>query len=419
MTDSKEEWEVQCEESKRQGDASFRTKDYAAAIQHYSAAIELDPENVVLYSNRSAAYLANSDKSNALYDAQKCVQLNADFVKGYTRYAAALSSLGRYKDALTQYKHALVLEPENSAALQGLQTVTELEKKRQQALIERERELAQVALSKQQQRPQENEVKEENKEIKKQSAKKENDKDDQVDEEDDLLDEFFDEVEQVSAAKPPAATKKEPSSKLKTTLSNLGTSQQQMDRLLQTNYQWRNLNPYYVLGISDPTNADLETIQKRYKALSLLVHPDKCLGGMQQRARDAFEEVNKAIKLLQDEDKRKHVLGLIEAGKKNAKREWDSSMQQQNNTSTATYEQIEEKAIMKIFAQVEMKRRDVERRKREYEKRERTQEDEELKKQKGEREFDSNWRKTERVEQRVGNWREFHETGAVKKKTKR
>jgi len=74
---------------------------------------------------------------------------------------------------------------------------------------------------------------------------------------------------------------------------------------------------------------------------------------------------------------------------------------------------------MKIFAQVEMKRRDVERRKREYEKRERTQEDEELKKQKGEREFDSNCRKTERVEQRVGNWREFHETGGVKKKLKR
>ena len=315
----------------------------------------------------------------------------------------------------------MVLEPENSAALQGLQTVTESEKKRQQGLIERERELAQVALSKQrQQRPQENEVKEENKEIKMQAAEKENDKDDhQVnDEEDDLLDEFFDEVEQVSAPKPPAATKKEPNSKLKTTLSNLGTSQQQIDRLLQSNYQWRNLNPYYVLGISDPTNADLETIQKRYKALSLLVHPDKCLGDMQQRARDAFEEVNQAIKLLQDEDKRKHVLGLIEAGKKNAKREWDS-VQQQNNTSTATFEQIEEKAIMKIFAQVEMKRRDVERRKREYEKRERTQEDEELKKQKGEREFDSNWRKTERVEQRVGNWREFHETGGVKKKLKR
>jgi len=151
--------------------------------------------------------------------------------------------------------------------------------------------------------------------------------------EDDLLDEFFDEVELVSAPLSPAATKKEPNSKLKTTLSNLGTSQQQIDRLLQSNYQWRNLNPYYVLGISDPTNADLETIQKRYKALSLLVHPDKCLGDVQQRARDAFEEVNKAIKLLQDEDKRNHVLGLIEAGKKNAKREWDS-VQQENNTST-------------------------------------------------------------------------------------
>ncbi len=72
------------------GDESFRSKDFKLAIQHYSAAIELDPENIVLYSNRSAAYLANSDKSNALYDAQKCIDLNPKFVKGYTRYAAAL-----------------------------------------------------------------------------------------------------------------------------------------------------------------------------------------------------------------------------------------------------------------------------------------------------------------------------------------
>jgi tetratricopeptide (TPR) repeat protein len=72
------------------GDESFRSKDFKLAIQHYSAAIEIDPENIVLYSNRSAAYLANSDKSNALYDAQKCIDLDPKFVKGYTRYAAAL-----------------------------------------------------------------------------------------------------------------------------------------------------------------------------------------------------------------------------------------------------------------------------------------------------------------------------------------
>jgi len=67
----------------------------------------LDPENVVLYSNRSAAYLANSDKSKALYDAQKCIQLNADYVKGYTRSAAAL----RYVRT-----HTWIVEERNNCA---------------------------------------------------------------------------------------------------------------------------------------------------------------------------------------------------------------------------------------------------------------------------------------------------------------
>jgi stress-induced-phosphoprotein 1 len=38
-----------------QGNAAFSNGDYTAAIKHFTAAIELDPSNHVLYSNRSAA----------------------------------------------------------------------------------------------------------------------------------------------------------------------------------------------------------------------------------------------------------------------------------------------------------------------------------------------------------------------------
>lgn len=330
------------------------------------------------------------------------------------------SSLGRYKDALSQYNYALTLEPNNDAALQGVKSVAELERKKQQAVIDHDRELAQAALlrHKQQQDVKDQQDGEKNK------SEEEKKVDVNNEDEDDMLSDFFDQVEQATVKTTNKSTtssnddtaKGNSSSKLKVALSDLGTSKDQIDRLLQSNYEWRNLNPYYVLGISDPRNTDMETVQRRFKALSLLVHPDKCLGDMQQRARDAFEEVNKAMKILLDEDKRNHILGLIDVGKKNARREWEGKVKKEQQVST--YEELEEKSLMKLFAEVEMKRRDVERRKREYEKRERMQEDEILKKQQNEREFDKNWRKTERVEQRVGNWREFHEKKLDTKKAK-
>lgn len=327
--------------------------------------------------------------------------------------------MGRYKDALSQYNYALTLEPNSDAALQGMKSVAELERKKQQAVIDHDRELAQAALLR---HKQQQDVKDQQDEVKNKSEEEEKE-DVNNEDEDDMLSDFFDQVEQATAKATNKSTtsnddtaKGNSSSKLKLALSDLGTSKDQIDRLLQSNYEWRNLNPYYVLAISDPRNTDMETVQRRFKALSLLVHPDKCLGDMQQRARDAFEEVNKAMKVLLDEDKRNHILGLIDVGKKNARREWEGKVKKEQLVTT--YEELEEKSLMKLFAEVEMKRRDVERRKREYEKRERMQEDEILKKQQNEREFDKNWRQTERVEQRVGNWREFHEKKLDTKKAK-
>ena len=70
-------------------------------------------------------------------------------------------------------------------------------------------------------------------------------------------------------------------------------------------------------------------------------------------------------------------------------------------------EEAQEKAVMKLFAEIETKRRDVERRKRNQEKRERDLEDAEIEKLKAERDFDQNWKKGERLDKRIGNWRDF------------
>ena len=51
------------------------------AITLYSEAIDLDPDNHVLYSNRSVAYANVKKYQEALEDAEKTIQLKPDWPK--------------------------------------------------------------------------------------------------------------------------------------------------------------------------------------------------------------------------------------------------------------------------------------------------------------------------------------------------
>ena len=264
------------------------------------------------------------------------------------------------------------------------------------------------------------EKEEEEKRMKEEAAGKQDGGDD--DEEDDLLDDFFSEVEKVTEKKPKPAKTDEAKSessgvRIKTQISDLGTSASQIDRLLQVNYEWKNLNPFNVLDLPH-TIDDESIISARYRALSLLVHPDKCPDDP-VRAKTAFEQVRKAMTQMNDEDKRRHVQALVEEGMKQGKRDWDATKSKGNafTTTDASKEdkeglaQAQKKAVMKIFAEIEQKRRNIERRKHEFEQRERAQEDEEKAKEKNEREHDKKWREGDRVEKRIGNWRDFSGKG--------
>jgi len=56
---------------KAQANAQFSAKNYPEAIKLYGQAIELDPTNHVLFSNRSAARAGSRDYQGALEDAEK------------------------------------------------------------------------------------------------------------------------------------------------------------------------------------------------------------------------------------------------------------------------------------------------------------------------------------------------------------
>ncbi|KAF9139922.1 Hsp90 cochaperone [Mortierella sp. GBA39] len=112
---------MSAEEYKAQGNKAFLAKDYPTAIDHFTKAIELDPTNHVLFSNRSACYASQKNYEKALEDGEKTVELKADWSKGYGRKATALFGLGRYPEANDVYEEGLKIEPTNVQLQKGLQ----------------------------------------------------------------------------------------------------------------------------------------------------------------------------------------------------------------------------------------------------------------------------------------------------------
>jgi DnaJ homolog subfamily C member 7 len=81
------------------GNSNFKQGKMTEALQFYSLAIEFNPKNHVLYSNRSAAYQSKGQWKEALKDGEKCIQCNEFFPKGYLHIARAQVQLQRLGDA--------------------------------------------------------------------------------------------------------------------------------------------------------------------------------------------------------------------------------------------------------------------------------------------------------------------------------
>lgn len=108
---------------KEKGNAALSSENFEDAIKYYTQAIELDPKNHVLYSNRSAAHAKAGSYAAALEDAEQTVAINPGWSKGYSRKGSALAYLGRYEDAAKAYEEGLSKDPSNAQLVSGLSEV--------------------------------------------------------------------------------------------------------------------------------------------------------------------------------------------------------------------------------------------------------------------------------------------------------
>ncbi|WWC61569.1 uncharacterized protein I303_104153 [Kwoniella dejecticola CBS 10117] len=108
---------------KAEANKAFAAKDYATAAKLYSDAIEIDGQNHVLYSNRSASKGGLKDWQGALEDAEKCIEVSPSFAKGYLRKGAALHGLRQYPEAVMAYEEGLQVDPSSDILKKGLADV--------------------------------------------------------------------------------------------------------------------------------------------------------------------------------------------------------------------------------------------------------------------------------------------------------
>ncbi|KAF5307342.1 hypothetical protein FQR65_LT07059 [Abscondita terminalis] len=197
------------------------------------------------------------------------------------------------------------------------------------------------------------------------------------------------------------------------------TPKQQIERLLRPGSTYFNLNPFEVLNV-DPDTA-LEEIKKKYRRLSILVHPDKNQDDP-DRAQQAFEVVNRAWKTLENEDSRQKCMDIIEEAKgrtdimlsekrKKARKEGKDGIPEDDPEK---YKHAVYVLTMKLFADMERKRRDLASKDQEERKRKREQELEEEENMKAQKEWQKNFEESR--QNRVDSWLTFQAAGSSKAK---
>jgi len=98
---------------KNAGNNALTAKKNPEAVKCYTEAIDAWPENHVLYGNRSLAYYLSNEPKLSLADADKAIEMNADFVKGHFRRGVALLELKRYAEAVVSLTNAHDLSPKD------------------------------------------------------------------------------------------------------------------------------------------------------------------------------------------------------------------------------------------------------------------------------------------------------------------
>ena len=108
-----------------EGDKLYKAGDYKKAIEAFSDAIQLEPDNASTFVYRSKCYLAMGNAKLALDDAEHSLKNNEGYHRGIYQKAEALYSLGQFEYALVFYHRGQKIRPELDCFRLGVQKAKE------------------------------------------------------------------------------------------------------------------------------------------------------------------------------------------------------------------------------------------------------------------------------------------------------
>jgi len=430
---------------KEEGNRWLASGNFEKAIDCYSEGISKGENLHILHSNRSLAYLKLNSPKKALEDAISCIRLSPLWGKAYSRKGNALFALKMYQEALEAYEEGLAIDGKNSTLIEGRTICWEKLQTNEPVVIDplsafmsgivqldkKENSLAACTDGTVQLDKKEDPLAAFMSDIV------------QLDKKEDPLAAFMSDIVQLDKKEDPLAAfmsdivqldkKEDPLAAFMDDIGQLDkivvvkkefkidhesemkgwTSENQIERILQRNHQWINVNPFTVLGLTDE-HATTDDITKRYRKLSTMIHPDKT---KVPRSQEAFDEVKRGYERLQDDNARKLIVEIIhqcrERVRKTRNRLRKNGLSETDLISRdGTFQESVDKEIKKEFASRELQRQKSEINRRNNEKRERHKEEDELEHWKTVKEYEEGVRETREV--RAKTWQGFASKARVK-----
>ena len=106
-------------EEKQKGNDFFKQGDFKSAQKHYTEAINRNPTDAKIYSNRAACYTKLMAFDLALADCESSIKMDPSFVKAYLRKAKVLQGMGQNSKVKAVYEKALEIDPNCGEAIEG------------------------------------------------------------------------------------------------------------------------------------------------------------------------------------------------------------------------------------------------------------------------------------------------------------